>query len=223
MNEETTLIRCGNLQKRFRGKGFDVGAVRDISLTLEASEFLSIQGSSGSGKSTLLHMAGGLMKPDKGSVVACGENLYSLNSEQRARFRARQVGFVFQQFHLVPYLSVEENVAAAVVELGRDETAAEIERLLEWLGLTDRRKHVPSRLSVGERQRVSLARALVNRPKLLLADEPTGNLDPENAESVLDHLAEFAEQGGGVILVTHNPAAAARASRSVRLEDGRLV
>jgi len=223
MNGETTLIRCGNLQKRFRGKGFDVGAVRDISLTLEASEFLSIQGSSGSGKSTLLHMAGGLMKPDEGSVVACGEDLYSLSSEQRARFRARQVGFVFQQFHLVPYLSVEENVAAAVVELGRDETAAEIERLLEWLGLTNRRKHVPSRLSVGERQRVSLARALVNRPKLLLADEPTGNLDPENAESVLDHLAEFAAGGGGVILVTHNPVAAARASRSVRLEEGRLV
>ena len=163
------------------------------------------------------------MKPDEGSIVACGQDLYSLSTEQRARFRARMIGFVFQQFHLVPYLSVEENIAAAVVEQARDETRGEIERILEWLGLLDRRRHVPSRLSVGERQRVSLARALVNRPKLLLADEPTGNLDPTNAGSVLSHLAEFAAGGGGVIMVTHNPAAAARASRSVRLEGGRLV
>ena len=197
MNEETTLIRCEGLQKRFRGKGFDVDAVRDISLTLEANDFLAIQGSSGSGKSTLMHMVGGLMKPDEGSIVACGQDLYSLSTEQRARFRARMIGFVFQQFHLVPYLSVEENIAAAVVEQARDETRGEIERILEWLGLLDRRRHVPSRLSVGERQRVSLARALVNRPKLLLADEPTGNLDPTNAGSVLSHLAEFAAGGGG--------------------------
>jgi putative ABC transport system ATP-binding protein len=222
MENEATLIRCGKLRKRFRGRGFDVDAVRDVSLELEAGEFLSIQGSSGSGKSTLLHMAGGLMKPDDGSVVACGEDLYAMNPERRAKFRAREIGFVFQQFHLVPYLSVEENIAAAVA--GPDgETDAEIGRLLEWLGLTERRRHVPSRLSVGERQRVSLGRALVNRPKLLLADEPTGNLDPENAERVLSHLGEFAEEGGAVILVTHNPEAAARASRSVRLEGGRLV
>jgi putative ABC transport system ATP-binding protein len=222
MNEETTLIRCQNLGKRFQGRGFDVKAVEDVSMTLDEGEFLAIRGSSGSGKSTLLHMLGGLMRPDDGTVVARGEDLYALPVEARARFRARNIGFVFQQFHLIPYLSVEENIAAATVGLKERESREEIGRLLDRLGLAHRRRQVPPRLSVGERQRVSLARALVNRPKLLLADEPTGNLDPDNAERVLNHLSEFAAEGGGVILVTHDPEAAARASRSVRLEEGRL-
>jgi putative ABC transport system ATP-binding protein len=222
MNDEATLIRCRNLRKRFRGGGLDVRAVEDVSLTLRAGEFLAIRGSSGSGKSTLLHMVGGLMQPDEGTVIAGGEDLYALSVDGRARFRARTIGFVFQQFHLIPYLSVEENIAAAGVGQGREDLQEEIGRLLDWLGLTPRRKQVPPRLSVGERQRVSLARALVNRPALLLADEPTGNLDPDNAERVLSHLSEFAAEGGGVILVTHHPDAAARASRSVRLENGSL-
>lgn len=222
MSEEAILIRCQNLRKRFRERELDVRAVEDVSLTLGAGEFLAIQGSSGSGKSTLLHMIGGLMRPDEGTVIAGGEDLYALPVEGRARFRARTIGFVFQQFHLVPYLSVEDNIASAGIGRGREELQEEIGRLLDWLGLAKRRKQVPPRLSVGERQRVSLARALVNRPKLLLADEPTGNLDPDNAERVLIHLSEFAADGGGVILVTHHPGAAARASRRVRLEDGRL-
>ena len=222
MNDEATLIRCRNLRKRFRGGGHDVRAVEDVSLTLDAGEFLAIRGSSGSGKSTLLHMIGGLMRPDEGIVTAGGEDLYALSVDGRARFRARTIGFVFQQFHLIPYLSVEENIAAASMGQGREDLQEEIGRLLDRLGLAHRRKQVPPRLSVGERQRVSLARALVNRPKLLLADEPTGNLDPDNAERVLSHLSEFAAEGGGVILVTHHPEAAARASRSVRLENGSL-
>jgi len=222
MNDEATLIRCRTLRKRFRGGGHDVRAVEDVSLTLDAGEFLAIRGSSGSGKSTLLHMIGGLMRPDEGIVTAGGEDLYALSVDGRARFRARTIGFVFQQFHLIPYLSVEENIAAASMGQGREDLQEEIGRLLDRLGLAHRRKQVPPRLSVGERQRVSLARALVNRPKLLLADEPTGNLDPDNAERVLSHLSEFAAEGGGVILVTHHPEAAARASRSVRLENGSL-
>ena len=181
-----------------------------------------VRGPSGCGKTTLLLTAGALLAPDKGRVLIDGQDLYELPPEERARLRATTVGFVFQQFHLVPYLSVRENVLApslAVVVGDADSCAQE---LIERFQLADRADHVPLELSTGERQRTALARALLNRPRLLLADEPTGNLDPENAAIVLEHIAHFARAGGAVLMVTHDDVAKHHADRIIRLEKGRL-
>jgi ABC-type lipoprotein export system ATPase subunit len=214
-----------------------VQAVMDVSLALAAGRFAAVQGASGCGKTTLLLMAGGLLRPDAGTVRVAGVEPYSLSSEGRARFRAATLGFVFQQFHLVPYLSVIDNVLVAT--LARDgsqprteghstsaATARSLRRadaLLERFRLSHRRLHIPGELSSGEQQRVALARALMNEPQLLLADEPTGNLDRENADIVLGALREFATNGGSVLLVTHDDHAAARADHVVRMREGRIV
>jgi ABC-type lipoprotein export system ATPase subunit len=201
-----------------------VQALAGVSLQLQLGEFVAVQGPSGSGKTTLLLVAGGLLAPDSGEVLLEGTNPYQLAADSRARFRAGYVGFVFQQFHLVPYLNVLENVLAPSIALPGSDARQRALELIERFGLTDRKHHVPAELSTGERQRVALARALLNRPTLVLADEPTGNLDRANAEIVLGHLAEFARSGeGAVLLVTHSDYAASFASRVERLEAGRLL
>ena len=216
------MLTIKQLSKTYRIGAAPVAAVDHVTLTIADGEFAAVQGPSGCGKTTLLLMAGALLEPDDGWVEVDGQNPYALSPEQRARFRAGHIGFVFQQFHLVPYLSVLDNVLAPSLALSSNGARPRAEELIARLGLAPRLHHVPAELSTGERQRVALARALLNKPKLLLADEPTGNLDAESATAVLDQLAVFAQAGGSVLLATHDNAAAARASRIIRLKAGQL-
>ena len=176
---------------------------------------MAVRGPSGCGKTTLLLTAGGLLRPDAGKVAVNGQELYALGDEARARIRAANIGFVFQQFHLVPYLSVRDNVLSAALALPLADAGKRAEQLLDELGLAHRSHHVPAELSTGERQRTALARALLHQPRLLLADEPTGNLDADNGRLVLAKLAEHAHAGGAVLLVTHDADAAAQSHRVV--------
>jgi len=216
------LLHAENLRKDFSSPTGNVRALDDISLSLETGGFLAIKGPSGCGKSTLLFTLGALLRPDSGTLTVAGQDPYELTGEQRAALRASTVGFVFQQFHLAPYLSVLDNVLAPVLALPSADSKARAWELVERFGLAGRAGHVPSMLSTGERQRTALARALLNRPKILLADEPTGNLDEDNAAIVLERLEEFADQGGGVILVTHEKHAAGHAHRVLHMRDGRI-
>ena len=216
------ILQLTNVGKTYRGRTGDVHALEDVSLKVEEGDFVAVQGPSGCGKSTLLLLAGGLLAPSQGTVEVAGQNPYALSAEARSRFRAEQIGFVFQQFHLVPYLSVLDNVLTPSLALNIPAAKKKAIDLLERFGMSHRLNHTPGELSTGERQRTSLARALLASPKLLLADEPTGNLDPANAQAVLGFLTEFTSQGGGVLLVTHEIDAAARASRSIHLDAGRV-
>ncbi len=217
------MLRIDGLRKVYAGASRPVTALDGVSLVVEAGEFAAVQGPSGCGKTTLLLVAAGLLRPDGGQVALDGEDPYALPPEARAAFRARSVGFVFQQFHLVPYLTVLDNVLAPSLARPAEDACERARELVEHVGLADRADHVPAALSTGERQRVALARALLNRPKVLLADEPTGNLDPASAETVLGHLAGFAGGGGAVLLVTHDERAADRAGRIVRMEAGKFL
>jgi len=199
-----SVLNIDAITKAYRkGSSVPVHALQSATLSLQPGDLEFVCGPSGSGKSTLLLCAGGLLQPDAGTVSVCGINLYSLDSGERAAFRAANIGFVFQQFHLIPYLSVLDNILAP--SLATDDAGAlhRAQDLTDKFGLADRRDHPPSELSIGERQRVALARALLCKPRLILADEPTGNLDPENGDRVMEALAAFADAGGAVLVVTH--------------------
>lgn len=219
------VLRANNLGKTFRTPDGEVVAVRGACLEVRPGEFVALHGPSGCGKSTLLLMCGGLLSPSEGLLAVAGQEPYSLGPDRRAAFRAAHLGFVFQQFHLIPYLNVLENVLVSGLVRGGDDGAVRkrAEQLLERFQLGGRLHHKPAALSVGEQQRVALARAMANGPKMLFADEPTGNLDAGNAAIILEHLAGFAADGGAVLLVTHDEAARSRAQRSLRMEGGRLV
>ena len=217
------MLHLENLTKVYRGSARDVRALDDCSLDAGPGEFVAVQGPSGCGKTTLLLVAGGLLRPDSGRVILDGKGPYALSPEDRARWRSDSVGFVFQQFHLVPYLTVLDNVLAPSLAKGSADAGRRARDLIDHFGLAGRADHVPAELSTGERQRVALARALLNRPRVILADEPTGNLDGASADRVLGHLAEFTAAGGAVLLVTHDPRAAAYAQHTIRMVDGRLV
>jgi len=233
------VLEIRNLSKRYAHADGPVDALVDVSLSVADGEFVSVQGPSGCGKSTLLLAAGGLLAGDAGQVLIDGQDPYALAPDARAALRARRVGFVFQQFHLVPYLSVLDNVLSPSLALASQAPAERacpepVERacpepveqarmLIERFGLAGRVAHKPSELSTGERQRTALARALLNKPGLILADEPTGNLDADSGRAVLEYLAEFARQGGGVLLVTHDDRAAGYAQRTVKMRAGRIV
>ena len=219
----SALLQIQNLTKTYAGPAGVVRAVDGISLALSAGDFVAVQGPSGCGKTTVLLAAGGLLQPTTGLVQLAGQDLYALSPEARAQFRAAHLGFVFQQFHLIPYLSVLDNILAPALALLLPDGPERARTLAARFELTERLQHVPSELSTGERQRTALARALLHSPKLLLADEPTGNLDRDNARLVLDCLADFARGGGAVLLVTHDDAAAQSAQRTVRLKEGKLV
>jgi len=213
------MLSLDTISKTYRNGARSVPVLCDLSLTVARGEFVSVLGPSGCGKTTILLTAGGLLTPDAGSVTIDGADPYTLAPEDRAAFRAEHVGFVFQQFHLVPYLSVLDNVMTAGLASG-DTSAAMRDRaksLIAKFGLSERSHHCPAELSVGERQRVALARALLNSPSLLLADEPTGNLDDDNAHIVLDTLRQFAHDGGAVLLVTHDQRTADLADNEIRL------
>lgn len=216
------MIKTENLTKTYQGREGIIQALDDVMLDVAPGEFLAVQGPSGSGKTTLLLTLGGLLRPDKGHVLIMEQNPYELTSESRARLRAESIGFVFQQFHLIPYLNVLENIMAPSVAAPQSDAENRATLLAEYFGLADRMHHVPAELSSGERQRTALARALLNSPRILLADEPTGNIDPDNALVILGHLAGFAEKGGTVVLVTHDPLAAGYAPRTLTMKNGRL-
>lgn len=226
MTNTSTTLKIENLSKRFPTTRGDVQAVDGVSLSLEPSDFVALHGPSGCGKSTLLLIAGALLSPDDGLIEIRSQNPYALAPNSRATFRAEHVGFVFQQFHLIPFLDVLDNVLvgelAGASASGNGPLRDRALQLIERFGLQERMHHVPSTLSVGEQQRVALARALLRRPALILADEPTGNLDPGNATIILEQLAAFARDGGAVLMVTHDDRARAAAARSLHLEAGKI-
>jgi len=216
------MIRFEEVTKVYPTANGEVRAIDGVSLEVAEGEFIAVRGPSGCGKSTLLALAGGLARPTSGLVEVAGANLATMGPADLARFRVENIGFVFQMFHLLPYLSVLENVVVAAPEGLADESRERAKELLDRFGMTERLTHRPGELSAGERQRVAMARALLNRPKVLLADEPTGNLDPENAAAVLQLVTLFRNEGGTVLLVTHEDQAAAAADRTVLMRFGKL-
>jgi ABC-type lipoprotein export system ATPase subunit len=217
------LLELVGVSKRYELGGDEVVAVDRVDLAVEDGESVALVGRSGSGKSTLLHLAGGLDRPDEGIVRLRGRDIAGLSIGERARLRRQEIGFIFQFFHLVPGLSVAENVELPLLLDGRRDRSGRIPELLERLGLGHRANHQPSQLSGGEMQRTAIARALVASPTLVLADEPTGNLDSASGEVILDLLVEVvAHAGCALVLVTHDESAARRADRTVHLRDGRL-
>jgi putative ABC transport system ATP-binding protein len=219
------VLRLESVSKTFTRRGGSIAALRPVSLDIGAGEFVAILGPSGSGKTTLLSILGGMLTPTSGRVCLDGQSLYDLSLGARAQLRRERIGLVFQTFNLVSYLSAVENVEAPLYLAGL--SAREQRRralsLLDRVGLGDRARHKPSELSVGQQQRVALARTLANEPKLILADEPTGNLDPATREQVLALLDEFNREGRTVVLVTHDSTAAGHARRTLRLHQGAVI
>lgn len=206
--------------KAYRKNGRLVQALQDIRVDVGEGEFVLIKGRSGCGKTTLLLSAGGMLAPSSGRVLLETRDVYALTPAERSRVRAERIGFVFQSLHLIPYLSVGENILLGYQNGERAEDR--LDELVDALGLAHRAKHRPSELSAGEKQRVALARAFIGKPPLILADEPTGNLDPDNAHIVMEHLHAYHRDGATVLVVTHGTDADAFATRTLRLCDGKL-
>lgn len=221
------IIETRNLGKVYRSGKVSVEALRGINLAVKPGEFLSIVGPSGSGKSTLFHIIGGLTPPTSGTVRVGSYDLASLNDAGRTKLRAKTVSFVFQKFNLLPNLTADQNIELARYFGGHvrdDDADGQFANILDKLGIAGRLSHLPSELSGGEQQRVAIARALVNRPAILLADEPTGNLDSVNSDAVLKILRDLNDRTGQTILmITHNPEAAAYGHRIVNMRDGVIV
>ncbi len=218
------MIEMRNIRVTYRLRGHLVVALDNVNLEIAAGDYVAIVGPSGCGKSTLLQVLGGMLTPLQGSVRLDGESLFDLSEKSRANLRQRKIGFVFQHFNLIPYLTARENVQVPLL-LGRknqSEAEARATELLGRVGLGDRLDHKPAELSVGQQQRVALARMLANEPQIILADEPTGALDPEMSRVVLDFFDELVLDGRTVVMVTHDQAAAQRAGRCVHLREGRI-
>ncbi len=220
------VLGLSNIGRTFRQGKSKLEVLRGVDLKLKEGEIVALVGPSGAGKSTLLHIAGLLEQPDSGNVTICSEICTGLDDDGRTRQRRHNIGFVYQYHHLLPEFSATENIAIPQIIAGasRGEARDRALELLDWLGLSERASHRPARLSGGEQQRVAIGRALANAPKLLLADEPTGNLDPHTADDVFNVLLKLARGAGLAALVaTHNPVLANRMDRIVKLEDGHLV
>jgi putative ABC transport system ATP-binding protein len=218
----TPVYELHNVTKRYG----DVVALDDLDLTIEPGEFAAVVGPSGSGKTTLLQLLGTLDRPTSGEIRFEGDDLSGLRETELTRLRANAIGFVFQQFNLIPTVTAAENIALALAphRLPREERHERVAELLGAVGLERRGNHVPSKLSGGEQQRVAIARALANEPRVLLADEPTGNLDTKNGDEIVALLRTLAEdRGQTVVLITHDPTVAQRAFRVVRMQDGQVV
>jgi putative ABC transport system ATP-binding protein len=220
------IIQVENLRKVYRLGKVEVAALRGINLNIEEGEFVSMVGPSGCGKSTLLHVIGGLTPPSDGRVIVDGVDLADLNDAQRTEMRKQKLGFVFQRFNLLPTLTVYGNIALACHIVGNRNGAsrAAMSAITKMLGLEARMDHRPMELSGGEQQRVAIARAVVNRPKILLADEPTGSLDTENSELVMNMLQDLNhKQGQTILLITHNPEVALYSDRIISMRDGHIL
>ena len=218
------ILKVEHLVKQYGKDDNAVLAVNDISFSVEQGEFVAIVGSSGSGKSTLLHLLGGVDRPTSGKVYIQGEDIYSLNSDKIAIFRRRQVGLIYQFYNLIPILNVKENITLPCELDGRTPDKSELDELINTLGLKDRVTHLPNQLSGGQQQRVTIGRALINHPAILLADEPTGNLDSRSSDEIVE-LLKLSNQkyNQTIVMITHNLEIAKIADRILRIEDGRLV
>ncbi|MFO1486853.1 MAG: ABC transporter ATP-binding protein [Verrucomicrobiota bacterium] len=226
MGTPENIVTIRNLSKLYRQGEINVTALNNISLDIATHEFLTLMGPSGSGKSTLLHIIAGIDRPTSGECRVQGIDVAQLNESQLADWRNQNVGFVFQTFNLIPVLTAFENVELPLLltKLSRSERRKQVETALEIVGLADRAKHLPKQMSGGQEQRVAIARALVTDPALVVADEPTGNLDSHSAQEVLKVLQSLSREAGKtVIMVTHDPKAAAFGSRSIHLEKGELL
>lgn len=218
------MIRLTNIHRRFQVGDQSVHALNDVSLTIERGEYVSIMGPSGSGKSTLLHVIGLLDRPDSGSYMLDKRDVTALSDQEQAQIRGHTIGFVFQFFHLVPRLTAADNIALPMLLAGvpAQERRQRVARILAAMNLADRAAHRPEQLSGGQRQRVAIGRATVMSPQILLADEPTGNLDRHSGEEVIAVLEELNSRGLTLIVVTHDPMIGRRAKRCVRMVDGRI-
>jgi putative ABC transport system ATP-binding protein len=218
------MLRLDTVTKIYAHKKQTVTALDKINLHIPREDFVAIVGPSGSGKSTLLVALGAMQSPTSGKVFVEGKSIYDLTLAQRAAFRREKIGFVFQTFNLIPYLTALQNVQIPLMLAGADEKTQKDKAttILQRVGLADRLDHKPSELSVGQMQRVALARMLANDPAVILADEPTGNLDPGTREEVMNYLVQFNREGRTIVMVTHDPEAAKRAKRIVKLVEGRV-
>ena len=219
------MFHLQGITKIYRKRRQEVTAFRADQLDIAAGEYVAVVGPSGSGKTTLLSLLGGMLSPDTGKVLFDGQSLYDLSLNERTRLRRERIGFVFQTFNLIPYLTALENVQVPLYlgGIAASEQRDRANALLEQVGLGNRLDHKPGELSTGQQQRVALARTLANNPQLILADEPTGNLDPESREAILSLFDGFVREGRTIVMVTHDPAAAERAARKVLLRDGAIV
>lgn len=218
------ILRVENVCKIYHTGETTVNALTDISFSVQKGEFVAIIGASGSGKSTLLHILGGIDRPTSGEVIVDGQSVYEQTEDQLAVFRRRQVGLIYQFYNLIPVLNVEENITLPIRLDGRKINKKRLAELLEVLGLTKRRKHLPSQLSGGQQQRVSIGRALINAPAILLADEPTGNLDTQNTQEIMQLLkASNKSYHQTIVLITHDREIALQADRILEIQDGQLV
>lgn len=218
------IVRVEDLSKTY-GKGeTQVKALDHVSFSIEREEFVAIVGPSGSGKSTMLHMLGGVDRPTSGRVLIDGTDIYSLNNDNLAIFRRRQIGLIYQFYNLIPILNVEENISLPVLLDGKEVEQERLQEIVETLGLENRIKHLPNQLSGGQQQRVSIGRSLINHPAIILADEPTGNLDSKNSKEILE-LLKFSNKkyNQTLIMITHDPKIALEADRIMTIEDGKIA
>lgn len=220
-----TILKVIDLRKVYKVGKVEIPAVRGVNIEIATGEFVSIMGPSGCGKSTFLHLLGGLAQPTEGKIILDGQDLTTIGDGERTRLRREKIGFVFQRFNLLPTLTVQGNIEIARQVFGNGiPSKKEIALLLEIVGLDHKMHHRPLELSVGEQQRVAIARALINKPSLILADEPTGNLDSQNSRQVLDLLAQLnRQQNQTIVMITHNPQAAEVGHRIIEMLDGRVV
>ncbi len=217
------MIEAQNITKVFNSAKEKVIALKTIDLIVKKSEFVLIKGESGSGKSTLLFIMGGMLNPTSGKMIVNNKDLFTLSEAERSKYRANEIGFVFQSYHLLPYLNVLENIMLSNKLPSIQIQKEEVFKIAKELGIADRLDHKPSQLSAGEKQRIALARALITNPSVILADEPTGNLDEKNTLEVLNYLKHFQQKGGTVVMVTHGNLADKYATRTIQLQKGELI